>query len=99
MEMTPDEALQFVQRAVETENYSVRDHFEERMSLRVFFWPDVLAIIETPSSVRTGGKDEYKRPRWFLRGKTTAQAEIELLCVFEVDGSDSVIFWTIYWDD
>lgn len=97
--MTKADALTHVQHAVEAENHFVRDHFYDRMNLRGMFWPDVLAVVESPAGVRTDGADEYGRSRWFFKGMTTAQSEVELLCVFEGDGTGSVTFWTIYWDD
>lgn len=96
--MTSAEAVIHVQRAVEAENYLVRDHFEQRMSERGLFWADVLSVVEDVSDVRTDGTDEYDRERWFFKGMATANAEIEILCVFESDGTESVICWTIYWD-
>jgi len=97
--VSPKQAVEFVQRCVEREDYFLRDHFEQRMSERALFWPDVLAVVEQPASVRTDGEDEYGRPRWFLEGRTTGNLEIEILCVLERKGTDTVIFWTIYWDD
>lgn len=96
--MTSDEAVIRVQTAIEAENYLVRDHCEERMSLRGMFWPDILSVVENATGVRTDGADEHGRERWFFKGMTTARSEVEVLCLFENDGSDTVIFWTIYWD-
>lgn len=62
------------------------------------FWPDVLNVIESPSNVRTEGADEYGRERWFFKGMTTAQSEVEILCVVEGDETSIVNFWTLYWD-
>jgi hypothetical protein len=97
--MTTGEALLHVQEAVEAENYTVRDHFYDRMNLRGMFWPDVSAVVASPSNIRTDGTDEYGRERWFFKGMTTAQSEIEILVVFEGGSTGSPIFWTIYWDD
>ena len=96
--MTREDALQHVQRALELDNYTIRDHFDSRLGERLMFWPDVLGVIETPSRIETDGTDKYGRERWFFKGMTTANAEIEVFTVFENDDTDSVIFWTIYWD-
>jgi hypothetical protein len=98
-EVTRARASSHVRKELDAENYVVRPHFYDRMNLRGMFWPDVLSIVEKPSAVRTDGVDQYGRERWYFRGMTTARAEVELLCVFENDGTDSVIFWTIYWED
>jgi hypothetical protein len=97
--MTAAKALLWAREALESENYTVNDpHFYDRMKLRGMFWPDAQGVIESPSQVRTDGTDQFGRERWFFKGITTAKSEVEILIVFEDDGSGSVIFWTIYWN-
>jgi hypothetical protein len=94
-----DDALTFIQNCLnDEERYFVRDHFEMRMSMRGMFWPDILQIVEEPKGVRMDGIDKYGREHCSLNGLTTANAEIEILCVLERDPNDNTIFWMIYWE-
>lgn len=96
--VTSAEALRHAQKAFEEDNYLVREHFEDRLNERLMFWPDVQEVLDAPSCIETDGVDKYGRDRLFFNGMTTGKAEVEILVVFENDGTDSVIFWTIYWN-
>jgi hypothetical protein len=93
MNIAARRALKEIQKRVAGGRYIVGPHFSQRMRERGVFWFEVKAIIDAPSSIRTDGKDDQDRDRWFLTGDTDA-GEVEMLLVLD---DSHIFFWTIYW--
>ena len=90
-------ALSVIRECVAAKRYRVLRHFTQRMDERGFFWPDVAAILDEPSAVRSGGRDPYDRPKWIVTGKTLDGDVVEIVCVLDRDDRDNVtVFITIY---
>lgn len=90
-------ALSIIRRCVVKGRYAVLPHFTKRMDERGFFWADVLAVTDSPSSVRDDGRDRYGRPKWIVAGKTADDLEIELVCAIDTDDRGRLtVFITIY---
>jgi hypothetical protein len=68
------------------------------MQQRGLFWPDVQAVIDSPEDVRSQARDVFGRPKWAIRGQSARDAEIEIVCAIETDGSGAE-FITLYWED
>lgn len=68
------------------------------MAERSLFWPDVEAVIDDPTEVMSQGMDEYNRRKWIIRGEATTGDAIEIVCVLEIDDTETE-FVTIYWQD
>jgi hypothetical protein len=98
--LTPDarRAVAVIRRCIETDRYAVTVHFSERMRQRGLFWPDVQAIIDEPKEVSSGGKDEYARPKWVIRGAAAFGGDVEIVCAIEIDETETE-FITLYWDN
>jgi hypothetical protein len=89
--------LTVIRDCVAAERCVVLPHFTKRMDERAFFWPDVLAVIDSPSSVRDDGRDRFGRPKWVVAGKTADDLEIELVCAIDTDDRGRLtVFITIY---
>jgi hypothetical protein len=67
------------------------------MQHRVLFWPDVTAVIDDPTDVRSQPTDRFGRPKWIVLGDAADGMEIEIVCAIEVDES-GVEFITLYWE-
>ncbi len=90
-------ALTVIRECVAEGCYLVLPHFTHRMEERGFFWPDVLAVIDSPSSVRDDGRDRYGRPKWIVAGKTADDLDIELVCAIDTDDRGRLtVFITLY---
>jgi len=90
-------ALETIQRCVEADRFVILPHFTKRLDERGFFWPDVQAVVDAPANVRSGGRDEFDRPKWLVSGNTPDEIEIEFLCVLDTDDRGRVtVFITIY---
>jgi hypothetical protein len=67
------------------------------MDERGLFWMDILAILESPLGIRSGGKDRWRRPKWLIRGFATDGLKLEIVCVTDIDESgNTTVFITIY---
>ncbi|MEK6675137.1 MAG: hypothetical protein AABZ47_05705 [Planctomycetota bacterium] len=88
-----------IRECVARKRYIVLPHFIERMDQRGYFWPDVLAIIDEPTDVRSDGLDRLDRPKWIVSGKAAAPLDetVEIVCVLDKDDRGRVtVFITIY---
>jgi len=67
------------------------------MDERGLFWPDVLAVLDTPDAVRSGGRDRFGRAKWMISGTAVDGLSIEIVCVLDRDERGNVtVFITIY---
>ncbi len=90
-------ALEVFRRCVDTGRYLVLPHFVERMHERSYFWPDVLAVVDSPSEVWFDGRDDFDRPRWIIAGTADYDLPVELVCVMDTDDrGNTTVFITIY---
>jgi hypothetical protein len=98
MNARAQEALAMIEACVASGRYLVLQHFTRRMDERGLFWPDILAVLDSASAVKDGGKDDLNRPRWLVTGKTTGGLRIEIVCVLDKGPSGQ---WTVcitaYW--
>ena len=86
-----------IRGCVAAERYVVLPHFRQRLAERGFFWPDVLAVIDSPADVRFDGDDEFERPKWLIGGKADYGLPIELVCVMDTDDRGRLtVFITVY---
>ena len=90
--------LLLIRECVEEDRYALTVHFTRRMEERGLFWPGVQAVIDNPQDVRPHGLDKCHRPKWIIRGTAATGDEIEIVCVLEIDETETE-FITIYWDD
>jgi hypothetical protein len=96
--------LALIRECIEEERFALTEHFYQRMENRGLFWPDVQAVIDSPSDVRSQGMDDHNRPKWIIAGQAALGGEIEIVCAIEtrkVGGKNSsdTEFITIYWED
>jgi hypothetical protein len=97
MDAAAQEALGTVRWCVVRDRLTVLPHFLERMEERGMVWPDVLAILDDPESVRDGGPEKFNRPKWIFSGTAADGLPVELVCVLDEDeNGDWVLFITIY---
>lgn len=97
MDAKARKALAVIHDCMAAERYSVLPHFRKRLGERGFFWPDVLAVVDSPSAVKSDGRDEFDRPKWLLSGTTPDGIVLEFLCVLDTDDRGNVtVFITIY---
>ena len=90
-------ALSIIRECVDAKRYVVSRHFTKRMDERMYFWPDVLAVLDKPGDVRSDGRDRFDRPKWIVVGKTIDDLPVELVCVLDTDDRGRVtVFITIY---
>ena len=90
-------ALTLIRKCVATERFILSKHFSQRMEGRGLVWPDILAALDRPSSVRHGGPERLNRPKWIVAGDTADGLNIEIVCVLdEDDRGDWVVFITVY---
>jgi len=90
--------LAVIRECLATDRYALTVHFSQRMAQRSLFWPDVEAVIDDPSEVRSHGMDDYNRPKWIISGEVTTGDEIEIVCAVETDETETE-FITLYWED
>ena len=90
--------LALIRECVAHDRYAMTVHFQERMEQRGLFWPDVLAVIDTPRTMRPEGTDQYHRPKWILSGPAANGDLIEIVCALEIDQAGTE-FITLYWND
>ena len=90
-------ALLTIRACVSAGRYSVLTHFVQRMDRRGLVWPDILAVLDSPGTVRSGGTDRYGRDKWLGSGTAADGEPIEFVCVLDVDECGKVtVFITIY---
>lgn len=95
--MTSRAALVLIRQCLATDRVIVTRHFAERLSQRGLFWSDVMTVFEAPKSVRSDGRDDFNRERWFITGDAPDGLTAEVLCA--VDRSDPhTVLVTIYWE-
>jgi hypothetical protein len=100
MDRESKKALATIRRCLDRRRYRVLQHFTRRMDKRGLFWPEVLAVIESPASVRDGGLDRHDRPKWMISGAAADGLQIEVVCVIDVDEQgEAAVFITLYWED
>jgi hypothetical protein len=68
------------------------------MQQRGLFWRDVQTVVDNPNQIHAAGIDRYNRPKWIVRGKASDRGEIEIVCVIELDETETE-FITIYWEN
>ena len=92
-------ALRTVQDCLASGRYRVLVHFLQRMDVRGLFWPDIQAVVDSAQVVQDDGPDEFGRPKWRLRGRTTDRLELEIVCALDRDErGELTVFITAYWD-
>lgn len=97
MDAKARKALDTIRDCVAAERYSVLPHFRQRLTERGFFWPDVLAVLDQPGSVKNDGRDRYRRPKWIVAGDTPDGVALEMVCVIDTDERGRMtVFITIY---
>jgi pentatricopeptide repeat protein len=90
-------ALMVIRACVAAGRYVALRHFLRRMDQRGLFWPDVLAVIDSPTGVRFDGRDDFDRPKWIISGTAADGVSIELVCVLDTDeAGDVTVFITVY---
>ena len=94
------EALAKIRQCVATDRYLVLKHFVRRRDQRCLFWPDVQAVLNSPSAMEDAGTDKLNRPKWIVTGKATDGYELEIVCILDVDAQgDVAVFMTAYWGE
>lgn len=97
MDAKARKALDTIRDCVAAKRYLVLPHFVQRMDERAFFWPDVLAVLDRPGSVRDDGRDRYGRPKWIIAGNTPDGVALEMVCAIDADQRGRLtVFITIY---
>lgn len=98
--MTPQgrQALRTIRRCADAGRCILLTHFQQRINQRGMTWPDVLALLDDPSSVRGDGRDDLDRPRWLVTGDTADGLRVELVCVVDEDEHGPLtLLVTAYW--
>lgn len=83
-------ALKVIRRCVVADRFTVSPHFVHRMAERVLVWPDIVAVVGSPDSVRSGGRDRWARPKWLISGTAADELPIEVVCVLDEDEREDV---------
>jgi len=90
-------ALATIRRCCDEGRYRVLPHFTMRMDERGLVWPDVLTVLDAPTTVRASGRDRFNRPKWIIGGTAADGLAMELVCVLDVDDhGDLTVFITAY---
>lgn len=67
------------------------------MTERGLIWPDILAVLDTPTSVRRQDDDDFGREKWLVRGKAADGLDIEMVCALDVNhAGDLTVFITLF---
>lgn len=91
------QAWKLICRCLQQGRYRQTSHLRQRMAERGLFWPDVVAVLDDPRSVRGGGNDEIGRPKWLVEGIAVDGRSVELVCAIEIDGHGrTTVFITLY---
>jgi hypothetical protein len=97
MDRKASRALLTIRACVNTRRYFVLTHFTQSMDRRGLVWPDVLAVLDSPSTVRAGGTDRFGRDKWRISGTAADGEALEFVCALDVDERGEVtVFITIY---
>lgn len=97
MDAKARKALGIIRDCVAEDRFEVLSHFTLRMNERGFFWGDVLAVLDSPTTVRDDGRDRYDRPKWIVGGSTADGLAIEMVCAIDTDDRGRVtVFITVY---
>ncbi len=97
MDAQARQALTIIRESVEADRFTVSRHFQERMDQRGFLWADVLAVLDAPSEVRDGGRENEGRPKWIISGDAADGLSVEMVCVLDRDEQgDWTVFITLY---
>ncbi len=89
-------AKKIIQTCIARRQYRVTRHFAERLEQRIFFWGDVLAVIDDPTDVREDGLDDFwPRKMDFRRQWRANGTEIEIVIDQDGDGNLSILV-TLY---
>jgi len=97
MDAKSRKALGAIRRCVEDGRCLVLPHFVQRMDQRGLFWPDVLAVLDDPMSLRDDGLDRWDRPKWIVAGESASGEPLELVCVLDRnEHGELTVFITIY---
>jgi hypothetical protein len=98
MNRKTQKALADIRRCVAAGRWRMLVHFVQRMDERGLFWPDVLAVLDSPAAVEDEGADDFGRPKWKVAGRATDGLELEIVCVLDTDTVGRVtVFITLYW--
>lgn len=93
------QVLQTIHDCIQAGRYRLLAHFVRRMDERGLFWPDILAVLDSATTVEDDKQDAYGRDKWKVCGRTTDQLELEIVCVLDRDDSGNlVVFITAYWE-
>jgi hypothetical protein len=85
MDRKASRALLTFRACVSAGRYFVLTYFVQRMDRRGLVWPDVLAVLDSPQTVRAGGTDRYGRDKWLVGGTAADGEAIEFVCALDVD--------------
>jgi hypothetical protein len=97
MDFDSGKALAIIRKCVRADRYFLLAHFRQRMTERGLIWPDVLAVLDVPTEVRSGGLDRFGRDKWLVRGIAADGLDIELVCALDLDDKGEVtVFITLY---
>jgi hypothetical protein len=97
MDAPSRKALATIRKCVRAERFILLAHFRRRMTERGLIWPDILAILDAPVSVRRQGEDDLGREKWLVRGIAADGLDIEMVCVLDVnDEGDLTVFTTLF---
>ena len=97
MDSEARKALSVIRCCVAAERFTMLPHFRERMAQRGIVWPDILAVLDQPTGVRSGRTDRHGRPKWIIRGTAADGLPIEIVCVQDEDPEGNVtVFITGY---
>jgi hypothetical protein len=98
MNRKAQKALADIRRCVATGRWRMLVHFVRRMDERGLFWPDVLAVLDSPAAVADEGPDDYGRHKWKVAGRATDGLELEIVCALDTDAAVRItVFITVYW--
>lgn len=93
-------ALSVIRECVDRGRYGVLPHFLHRLDQRGLFWPGVQSLLDSPSSVRFGRRDEWDRDKWLISGRAADGQDLEVVRVLDVDEhGETVVFITVYWKE
>jgi hypothetical protein len=99
--MTPAarNALHLIRKCIDADRFILTAHFSQRMDERGMVWPDVIAAIDDPIEVRSGGSDEVGRPKWHIAGRAADRLKFELVCILDEDeAGHTTVFVTLFWE-
>ncbi|MGN6367488.1 MAG: hypothetical protein ACTHN5_04430 [Phycisphaerae bacterium] len=78
-------ALSSIRACLTAGRYRMTVHFRLRLAERSMLWVDLLTIFDSPTNVRSGGKDDLGRPKWIVAGRAADGLLAEVVCVLDRD--------------